>query len=1254
MKNKILISIVLFMLACHTHRALAAEMNFSAGSLIIPMDSYYQPDTDGGILEAYGLVFYLLKHETDGEHDITVYWIINQEKTTIDGTDFVIEDLTEDDAITKLYDHDGTTSELTFNTGDNYQKITYSSAPFIIDGIDSETAREIIKQSNWAAVEVHEAQVPFAAPVYREMHGTPPKIALMNNSETHEGGNAAILESYLRLAGICTDVYDVVTPNEIRDGILTSGDGYDFLWSPHWTGYDGYTADNNTNGKPDVEDIVIKVQEYLKDGRGLLAECASIEVFEHSPNGLFLTTKGFGHNGGSGDSATIIYNNVTMPNPQAGDFDFMPEGGHLHNWRPYQSEDAYNFSVEPDVSGGNSEYHDTVSRFTIDNTGWDYYVGGYAYGDTNNGYVVYLGGHKYASCGGGGKGTETNPDPDVHFMELEFAKDIKTDSNKENFTLLVEYDSGSETRITFTASDIDDFSTLSVSTVDLDSYRYQWTLSPADASTCSREYYLEQAGGGDPMISEPSNVIEGGLYMDRKTGMVGLIDKNEWAWGDNDSLGFDTIYVELNSHDDPDGKYMKAEFPIKTGDPLQVDLSTASMDKKKIKDVTLSNIGSSAITVDAMTFYWIGGDSDQKFKKIIDMDTDVKVYDRPELTSGTKPAVDKFTTFTIDAAVADAVDDAAGCTNNNDCSWKSIAGVRYILNTLFNIRFQISSHEYVRSAPIVSHPYLYQGSFEYPSWEGHFRRFDLTSGDFDSDNADWDTADGGIPDADSRSIYTAGENEDGSWSKIDFTTGNIAAILRYPLDVTPDNEDDTDEHAVIERLRGKDWDPDTSAWIERSNRLGAIEHSAPVIVDTSSRSGDRAEMAYVGDMNGMLHAIETATGNEKWAYIPGNLLGKLKNNRTDENAPQDFAALDGSPTALDVYYDPPNIDGTARKWRTILVCPQGFGGKYIFALDITDPDDWDVLWEKTDTEAPGGGMGHAYRASIQKVKWPVKDESGEISGHTAKYVVFVATGFASIAEAHGGINVFAYDLRTGDKLWHFSQGYEDSVNDIPGAITSFSTKSYDFVDRIYVGDMSGRMWELDAVTGVNPHGTDGGKEIPLWNAGVGNPISVSPVVTRINPVVVTFGTGGADWAADDENYYIYAVNATDTQESPSYSGGAGTLVWEYELPPGEKVWSTPTVSEGELFIATSTGSMERADPRQDIASGTGKLRVFNLKDGIISGDGIDVGKTRGSIYINRGQISLTTIDNITTHIGDGDYSTGNITDVVLKAWRHLK
>jgi len=205
-----------------------------------------------------------------------------------------------------------------------------------------------------------------------------------------------------------------------------------------------------------------------------------------------------------------------------------------------------------------------------------------------------------------------------------------------------------------------------------------------------------------------------------------------------------------------------------------------------------------------------------------------------------------------------------------------------------------------------------------------------------------------------------------------------------------------------------------------------------------------------------------------------------------------------------------------------------------------------VLWEVTDTEAPGGGMGHAFRAALAKIAWPVKNVDDEIIGYEAKWVVFIATGFASIAEAHGGINVFAYDLQTGNKLWHFSQVYADSVNDIPGSITAFDITGDNFVDKLYVGDMNGRMWEINAIDGTNPNGTeeiDGvTKQIPLWNCGVGNPISVSPAIIHFNPVIVIFGTGGADWASNDQAYAIYAVDATDKQESPTYADGAGTLL----------------------------------------------------------------------------------------------------------------
>ncbi len=1248
MKTKnYIISLLLLVFVSFALQVQAEEINFPAGSLILPMDGFYQSDDDGGILEAFGLAFYLLNHRTDGDPDITLYWMINQDKVDIGDPDVVIEVTAaglleyDVDAVAKLYDHDNTVSDLTLNAGDSSLKVTYSGGPFIISAEDAGKARAIIDLSNWDAVDIHQIQVPFAADVYQQLRGTPPRIALMNDSEDTTKGNAEILESYLRLAGICTDIYDVITPCQIRDGKLTEGDGYDFLWAPHWEGYKKYGNDDDicsadTDSVTEVEEIVLKVQEFLLGGKALLAECASIEVFEHSENGHFLTDKGFGHNDGTDNIDDIIYNDVTGSHSQVGDFTFDPEGGHLHNWRPYQSGDSYNlddYGGLPDVSGGASVYNDTVTRFTIDNTGWDYYVGGNTFGNVENGYVIYLGGHAYAKCG-----ASPTP-PEIHSMEFEFEKDFKTDASAEVITLLVKYNDVSETTVAITVTD-------------------------------------------DPLTA------------------------------------------------------------IISGDPLEVDFTTATIDKKKLLNVTFRNTGTSDITVNSMTLTWTGGDSGQLIKKITDKKTDFRVWDDGVVSGTLLDHVD----FTIDEPYIDT--GVANCSNNDDCSWTNVAGVRYILNSLFNIKAHIISREYVRSAPIIKYPWLYQGTFEDPSGRGHFRRFDVTAGatandggiTYDPEDADWDTADGGIlsADDDGRFIYTI-QPENGT-SKVTFRVDNVAA-LNTLLDVTPENGDYTDEEAVITRVRGKFWDPDHfnsddgsyGAWRELTNGLGGIEHSAPVIVD-SGRSGDRTEMAYVGDLHGMLHAIETSSGDEKWAYIPSAVLGKLQNDRTDENAPQDFAAVDGSPTAVDVFYDPPNVDGTDKSWRTILSGAGGKGGRYLYALDVTDPDDWSILWEYTgdiilhhldsekdieffttgdtftgvtsgatgvvvNTDVANGDLtvkvtsgtfqsseaitsdevspktininsivelGNASRVSIGKLRWPIKDEDDidgdlditEIIGYEPRYVAFVSTGFTNIVEHYGGITVFAIDLRTGERLWYFSEPYADSVNDIPGAITLYDHDGDNFVDRIYMGDMNGRLWELEAMTGANPHGTEtvAGvvKQIPLWNAGMGNPISVSPAIIKNNDsTLIVFGTGGTDWAANDIQYEVYAIDATTPNASKSYAIGGGTLYWSATLPVGEKVWSSPTIFNNQIYLATATGSMEGADPRDDIASGAGKLRIFNLDDGSEPVDALDIGKVRGSIYIDRDQVYMTTIDNQIVRIGDGNFSP-DVKRASIKAWHHVE
>jgi outer membrane protein assembly factor BamB len=104
---------------------------------------------------------------------------------------------------------------------------------------------------------------------------------------------------------------------------------------------------------------------------------------------------------------------------------------------------------------------------------------------------------------------------------------------------------------------------------------------------------------------------------------------------------------------------------------------------------------------------------------------------------------------------------------------------------------------------------------------------------------------------------------------------------------------------------------------------------------------------------------------------------------------------------------------------------------------------------------------------------------------------------------------------------------------------------------------------------------------------------------------------------------------------------------------GEKVWSTPTIAAGWVYLATAFGTMESGNPREDLGD-TGNLYSLSLEDGSESWSIDNIGKTRGSLYVDRQHAYLTTIDNEVIQVGGGDFSEGTVNNVVLRAWRQIQ
>lgn len=461
----------------------------------------------------------------------------------------------------------------------------------------------------------------------------------------------------------------------------------------------------------------------------------------------------------------------------------------------------------------------------------------------------------------------------------------------------------------------------------------------------------------------------------------------------------------------------------------------------------------------------------------------------------------------------------------------------------------------INSTVLRSTSRLYQATFSTGNWEGELTAYTLTES-AELDTVAW-TANTQLDSqgASGRNIFTMIERS-GTDTPIEFlqppTSGDntdLATALEAGAtgqlvdELTVGNIDGVD---IINYLRGdqsKEQSETNGVFRNRSVLLGDIVGGSPVSMGADNfqydnlpddpvdpndeastynayvntkfnrftdASNNEFSVIFTSSNDGMIHAFQDTTdttgigpaGQEVFAYVPKVLHSSIATFADPFYQHRFFA--DASPSVFDAFVD---TGSGSKQWATLLSGTLGLGERAMYALNVSDPLNFDVddiLWEIDSSDFPQ--MGYITHSTaivrLQNGRWGVVVGNGFNSDNqTAQLLIF---------DAEDGSLIKAIDTGVG------SGGSPNGLSQ-PFILDEDGDRIADFV---YAGDLLGNLWKFD-ISNVNDglwaiynESSGGSSKVPLFTAVDGSgdtqPITTRPVVvknTAAGGYVILFGTG---------------------------------------------------------------------------------------------------------------------------------------------------
>jgi len=498
-----------------------------------------------------------------------------------------------------------------------------------------------------------------------------------------------------------------------------------------------------------------------------------------------------------------------------------------------------------------------------------------------------------------------------------------------------------------------------------------------------------------------------------------------------------------------------------------------------------------------------------------------------------------------------------------------------------------------------------------------------------------------LPSPATRKVYTNNGSADLTLPTNAVSTANIGSFTLADFGLTGAAGEPT-LAGIIDWTRGVDVnDEDNDLDVtEQRFAIGDTLHAQPAAVVYGDTGGNHEVVVFSATNDGNLHAIAADDGEEKWTFVPRELLPNLHELYVNPNVDYKNYGLDGD--VVPVVYDA-NRDGIIDPSTDFVYLVFGMrrGGDNYYMIEVTDPDDPQLRWIRSFPE-----MGQSWSSPVvAKI-----DIYSAAAASPQNAVLVIGGGYDTVHDspAHPtstdleGAGIVMLDLETGDRIWRAGIDVAADLTlgkmtrSIPSRIRVIDLNGDGLADRMYAADLGGQVWRFDISNGATPANlVTGGVIARLGAEGIATPTAAETRRLYSTPDVAMFtdnlynrrymainiGSGyrahPLDNGAEDR---FYSIRDTDlfnhlTQaEYNSYSiiedddlidvaGAFGTVIpangsgWKLTLPADEKVLSDSQTFDNSVYFVSMEPTVDSADPCQ---AGLSINRLYRLD--IVNGD----------------------------------------------------